>query len=292
MWAGSKWGAMHIPRIGQEVIVDFLEGDPDRPIITGRVYNADNMPPYDLPANQTQSGIKSRSTKGGAPSNFNEIRFEDKKGSEEMHIQAEKNQTIKVKQSRSASVGGADSISVGGDRSLTVNGNLAITVKGGGNSDDQSTQEVTGGYRLHATDRVDIDVDNSYIKLKVGSSYIEITQDTITLHAAGGGEVIITPEIEAHSSGGKSALHLDANAKMSTTGNATVTGAVLLAHGDGSATIEGKTLSATGIDTAELHSKDLSVTGDTKTVVSGGGATITETASGVDVVGSEINLNG
>ena len=291
-WAGSKWGTTHIPRIGQEVIVDFLEGDPDRPIITGRVYNADNMPPYDLPANQTQSGIKSRSTKGGAPSNFNEIRFEDKKGSEEMHIQAEKNQTIKVKQSRSASVGGADSISVGGDRSLTVNGNLAITVKGGGNSDDQSTQEVTGGYRLHATDRVDIDVDNSYIKLKVGSSYIEITQDTITLHAAGGGEVIITPEIEAHSSGGKSALHLDANAKMSTTGNATVTGAVLLAHGDGSATIEGKTLSATGTDTAELHSKDLSVTGDTKTVVSGGGATITETASGVDVVGSEINLNG
>ncbi len=89
-WAGSQWGAIHIPRIGQEVIVDFLEGDPDRPIVTGRVYNGDNMPPYALPQNKTQSGIKSRSTPGGGPSNFNEIRFEDKKGGEELHVQAER----------------------------------------------------------------------------------------------------------------------------------------------------------------------------------------------------------
>ncbi len=82
LWAGAKWGAIHIPRIGQEVIVDFLEGDPDQPIITGRVYNNDNMPPYDLPDNATQSGIKSRSSKGGSPTNINELRFEDKKGEE------------------------------------------------------------------------------------------------------------------------------------------------------------------------------------------------------------------
>ena len=73
IWAGALWGAIHIPRVGQEVIVEFLEGDPDRPIITGRVYNADNMPPYDLPANKTQSGIKSRSTKQGTSHNFNEL---------------------------------------------------------------------------------------------------------------------------------------------------------------------------------------------------------------------------
>jgi type VI secretion system secreted protein VgrG len=66
VWAGKQWGAMHIPRIGHEVMVEFLDGDPDRPIITGRVYNADNMPPYALPDNKTQSGIKSRSSKGGA----------------------------------------------------------------------------------------------------------------------------------------------------------------------------------------------------------------------------------
>ncbi len=79
MWAGKSWGAIHIPRIGQEVIVSFLEGDPDQPIITGRVYNGDSMPPYGLPANATQSGIKSRSSKGGGEANFNEIRFEDRK---------------------------------------------------------------------------------------------------------------------------------------------------------------------------------------------------------------------
>ena len=75
-----QWGAVSSPRIGQEVIVDFLEGDPDQPIITGRVYNADQMPPYKLPDKKTQSGLKTMSSKGGG--GFNEIRFEDKKGSE------------------------------------------------------------------------------------------------------------------------------------------------------------------------------------------------------------------
>jgi type VI secretion system secreted protein VgrG len=120
VWAGQAWGAMHIPRIGQEVIVEFLEGDPDRPIITGRVYNFDNMPPYKLPDNKTQSGIKSRSTKGGGPSNFNEIRFEDKKGSEEFHIQAEKDYSALVKANQS--------ITVGGDRTLSVTGKETITI--------------------------------------------------------------------------------------------------------------------------------------------------------------------
>ena len=83
---------VHIPRMGQEVIVAFEEGDPDRPIIVGSVYNAEQMPPYDLPANMTQSGIKSRSSKGGSPANFNEIRFEDKKGSELIFVHAEKDQ--------------------------------------------------------------------------------------------------------------------------------------------------------------------------------------------------------
>ena len=77
VWAGTKWGGIQIPRIGQEVIIEFLEGDPDRPIITGRVYNNDNMPPNDLPASATQSGIKSRSSKGGNADKFNEIRFDD-----------------------------------------------------------------------------------------------------------------------------------------------------------------------------------------------------------------------
>ncbi len=128
VWAGAGWGGMHIPRIGQEVIVEFLEGDPDRPIITGRVYNADNMPPYTLPDNKTQSGIKSRSTKGGGPSNFNEIRFEDKKGSEELHIQAEKDQSTHVKHNQSISVDADRSVSVGGNETISVTGTRTSTI--------------------------------------------------------------------------------------------------------------------------------------------------------------------
>jgi type VI secretion system secreted protein VgrG len=128
VWAGTNWGAIHIPRIGQEVIVDFLEGDPDRPIITGRVYNDANMPPYALPANQTQSGIKSRSTKGGAIPNANELRFEDRKGSEEVYLQAEKDLNSLVKNNESATVGADRSRSVGGNDALTVGKNQTIKI--------------------------------------------------------------------------------------------------------------------------------------------------------------------
>ncbi|MCU7920860.1 MAG: type VI secretion system tip protein VgrG [Candidatus Thiodiazotropha sp. (ex Dulcina madagascariensis)] len=128
VWAGKNWGAMHIPRIGQEVIVDFLEGDPDRPIITGRVYNADQMPPYDLPANMTQSGIKSRSTKGGNTNTFNEIRFEDKKGSEELYIHAEKNHKNITESSRTEQVGYNRSLTVGHDKTETVNNDKTINI--------------------------------------------------------------------------------------------------------------------------------------------------------------------
>jgi type VI secretion system secreted protein VgrG len=112
IWAGKNWGAIAIPRIGQEVVVDFLEGDPDRPLITGSVYNAQQMPPYELPANQTQTGIKSRSSKSGAASNFNEIRFEDKKGQEDLTIHAERvmNESVEANQY----------ITVGGDRHITT----------------------------------------------------------------------------------------------------------------------------------------------------------------------------
>jgi type VI secretion system secreted protein VgrG len=120
VWAGTNFGAMFIPRKGQEVLVEFLEGDPDRPIVTGRVYNFDNMPPYELGKYKTQSGIKSRSTLKGNPDNFNEIRFEDQKGAEDLFIHAEKTQTTKVKQSQSVSVGGSRSVTVGDTQTTTV----------------------------------------------------------------------------------------------------------------------------------------------------------------------------
>ena len=122
-WAGGSFGGQFIPRIGHEVIVDFLEGDPDRPIVTGCVYNASTMPPYDLPGNQTQSGVRSRSTPGGTMVNGNELRFEDAMGAEDLYIQAERTQTTLVKSDQS--------ITIGGNRSLSVTGNDTTNVLAG-----------------------------------------------------------------------------------------------------------------------------------------------------------------
>ena len=129
-WAGQKWGSIHIPRIGQEVIVSFLEGDPDRPLVIGSVYNADMMPPYDLPANKTQSGIKSRSSKGAGSANYNEIMFEDLKGSELIRTHAEKDQLVEVENDRTVIVGHDESIKVENNRTENVKHDETVTVEG------------------------------------------------------------------------------------------------------------------------------------------------------------------
>ncbi|GAB2882439.1 type VI secretion system spike protein VgrG1b [Uliginosibacterium flavum] len=168
-WAGKNWGFVAIPRITQEVVVEFLEGDPDRPLITGSVYNGEQMPPYDLPANMTQSGIKSRSSKGGTPDNFNEIRFEDKKGEEQVFIHAEKNQDIEVendethwvghdrkktvdndenvevKNNRTEKVGVNEDITVGANRTESVGANEDITIGANRTESVGANEDITIG---------------------------------------------------------------------------------------------------------------------------------------------------
>jgi type VI secretion system secreted protein VgrG len=192
IWAGKQWGAIHIPRIGQEVIVDFLEGDPDQPIIIGSVYNADQMPPYKLPDNKTQSGVKSRSSLKGTPENFNELRFEDKKGSEEVYFHAEKDfnrvvenndtlkvgfekkdkgdQTIEVFNNQKVTIGagkfqasdGSQTLSVFKDRTATIEmGNDALTVKMG----NQTTKINLGKSETEALQSIELKVGQSSVKL-------------------------------------------------------------------------------------------------------------------------------
>jgi type VI secretion system secreted protein VgrG len=135
LWAGKNWGAMYIPRIGQEVIVEFLEGDPDQPIITGRVYNGENTVPYPLPANKTMSTIKSNSSMGGG--GFNEFRFEDKAGAEQIYTHAQKNmdtvvlnnQTLNVGNDRTNVIGHDETITVKHDRTETIVNNETVTVQ-------------------------------------------------------------------------------------------------------------------------------------------------------------------
>lgn len=133
-WAGKGWGAVSIPRIGQEVIVEFLEGDPDRPIITGRVYNAESMPPYGLPAGAVQSGIKSDSTKGGG--GYNEYVLDDTKGNELIreHGQYDKDSTIEhdlrehVLNDRHRDVTRDETVDVGRDQTFTIGNDQTGTV--------------------------------------------------------------------------------------------------------------------------------------------------------------------
>ncbi len=126
LWAGATWGAMFIPRLGHEVIVDFEEGDPDRPIVTGRVYHGTNKPPYALPAEKTKSTIKSNSSKGGG--GFNELRFEDKKGSEEIFLHGQKDWTIAILNDKNQDIGHDETLHVGNDRTKNVDKNQTETI--------------------------------------------------------------------------------------------------------------------------------------------------------------------
>jgi type VI secretion system secreted protein VgrG len=135
-WAGKSWGQMFLPRIGQEVVVTFLEGDPDRPLITGSVYNAEQIVPYTLPDDQTKSTIKSNTSKGGE--GFNEIRFEDKKDSEELFVQAQKDANVVIHNNETRKVGfekkdaGDQTIDVYNDRTVTLDqGKDTLEVKTG-----------------------------------------------------------------------------------------------------------------------------------------------------------------
>ena len=159
-WAGANWGSIWIPRIGQEVLVDFLEGDPDRPVITGRVYNADQMPPYTLPDYQTRSTFKSRSSKGGGSSNYNELRFEDLKGQEQIFMNAEKDMDLRVEKDSREFIGAnrhlivtseqrelvkADkSLHVQGNQLEKVEGNVSLSVSQG------KSDSITAGYAMKA----------------------------------------------------------------------------------------------------------------------------------------------
>ena len=215
VWAGKNWGGIEIPRMGQEVIVDFLEGDPDRPIITGRVYNGDNKPPYALPDDQTMSGIKSNSSKGGE--GFNELRFEDKKDEEQIFLHAQKNLDIRVlndrfetidndrhlvvendkkehvKNDRHEEIGNHHQEKIGGDRNLKVVGKQAAEVEGSLSltvGDDvlekfkkNHSEEVTNDYYVKA-DNIVIEASTN-ITVKVGQSSIAIESSGIKIATSG-----------------------------------------------------------------------------------------------------------
>lgn len=193
-WAGNKWGAMFIPRIGMEVIVHFLDGDPDQPIITGCVYNAAAMPPYTLPDEKTKSTLKTNSSKGGA--GFNEFRIEDKKGEEQIFIHGEKNLDIRIKndakeiirRDRHLIVEQDQIEKVKRDKHLTVTGNQnekidgAFSKKVGTNIQEKAGQKVAieAGTEVHIKAGMTATIEaGTMLTLKVGGNSIGINSGGI-----------------------------------------------------------------------------------------------------------------
>ncbi|WP_239366658.1 type VI secretion system Vgr family protein [Snodgrassella communis] len=176
-WAGKGFGGMQIPRIGQEVIVDFKNGDPDLPIITGRVYNADTMPAWGLPANKTQSGMFSHSI-GGGPNNANALRFEDKPGQEELWLHAEKDQRIEVNNDESHWVGNDrtktidhdEKINVGHDRTTLISNDCTRAVK-------VNDTVLIGGMKSTSVSKEYVIAAGEKIRLSCGQTVLELHAD-------------------------------------------------------------------------------------------------------------------
>ncbi len=258
-WAGKKWGAMYIPRVGQEVIIEFLEGDPDRPIVTGRVYNADAMPPYDLPGEKTKTTLKSSSSLGGA--GFNELRFEDKKGSEQVFIHGEKDLDIHIKNDRKETILNDRHLEVtnnkfekiganrheqvatshfekiGTDHNLDIGGKQAVHITGSQSIgvDSDMIQEVGGNYSQKVTGKFYLSVTGDLviesaasITIKVGGSSIAIDPSGIALQ---GTTIKITADSSLEMTG--------ATTKVAGTGQMQVQGAVVQVSGDATTTIKG-----------------------------------------------------
>ncbi len=188
-WAGKRWGTMFIPRIGMEVVVEFLEGDPDRPLITGCVYNSDNMPPYDLPANQTRSTMKTNSSKGGG--GFNELRFEDKKDAEEIFMQAQLDMNTVVKRHETRKVGflakepGNQSTEIKNDQKLEVGNDQTVHIIKNQTINVDADQKVKIGMtsETEAITSLELKVGASSIKLEPGKITIKSPQISISADA-------------------------------------------------------------------------------------------------------------
>ena len=189
--AGKGWGAVNLPRVGQEVIVDFLEGDPDRPIVTGRVYNGDSKPPYGLPDNKSRAGLITRSYPKGANDQFNELRFDDKKGEEQVYLQAQNDLDVRVKHDRHDFVdneahrivtkdvfeklGAALHTTIAGDHNEKIGGSLSFKVAQDSHlkADMKILQDAGMEIHLKAGMKVIIEA-GVQLTLKVGGNFIDI----------------------------------------------------------------------------------------------------------------------
>ncbi|WP_165233118.1 type VI secretion system Vgr family protein [Aquisphaera insulae] len=303
-WAGKQWGMVHIPRVGQEVIVAFEEGDPDRPIIVGSVYNADQMPPYALPANMTQSGIKSRSSKGGSAANFNEIRLEDKKGSELITIHAEKDQSISVENDESHTVGHDrsktidhdETTHVKHDRTETVDNNETITI--GVNRAEKVGANETIAIGANRTETVG---SNESITVSLTRTRMVGINESITVGAAqeitvGGLRAVTVGAAQTITVGAAQAVSVGGGQTESYGGKHTQTVGktqTVTVASDGKYTLGGKRDTSVGKDDNLSVKNKLTIDAGDEIILKTGSASITMKSGGtIEIKGTSITIEG
>jgi type VI secretion system secreted protein VgrG len=195
-FAGSQYGAIFTPRMGHEVVVDFLEGDPDRPLITGSVYNANLMPPYELPAEKTKSTTKTDSSIGGK--GFNEIRFEDKKGEEQVFVHGERNLDVRiekdamewigqdrhliVKRDQMEMVEGDKHLTVTGDRNEKIDGSVSLKVGMDKQEKVGMKHALDAGQEIHLKAGTKVVIEAGVqVTMKVGGNYVDVGPGGVTI---------------------------------------------------------------------------------------------------------------
>jgi len=194
-WASNGFGTFFWPRANDEVVVQFINGDPDNPIVIGSVYNGTNMPKYSLPDNKTRTGIVTRSSLGGSASTSNELRFEDKKGQEQIYLHAEKDMDHTIENDLRVTIGGKDSLIVGSSQLEQIGSNAELDVGGNRTEKIGGNEEISiGGNRtekIGSSLSVDIGMSHNH---KVGMSYgVDSGQ---TVYIKGGMNVVIESGLE------------------------------------------------------------------------------------------------
>ncbi|MCA9710957.1 MAG: type VI secretion system tip protein VgrG, partial [Myxococcales bacterium] len=316
-WAGPSWGSMFIPRIGMEVLVEFLEGNPDRPLVTGCVYNGQNPPPYTLPDDKTKSTLKSNSSPGG--DGYNELRFEDAAGAEEIWIHAQKDLNVKVLHNEDTTIDLHQTLQVGGNQTVTIDGNQIITVKGapaqesggggggGGGGFKGSSTDVTGDYKVTASKTAYISAPNS-ITLECPGSSIKLEPGKITLKAGGGAQIVLDGNALMKSSAGSSVL-LDGNACVKSVAGSKVLldgNALTQSSGGSKVLLDGNALVSAASGGSGFYDANATITGATTLCQSKSGGAIELTANAemfgatakvmgkgtAEVVGPTVNITG